>query len=249
MSISNETRRVVVGVDGSPASQEPLRWAARYARLIEATVDAVTAYAIPGAAGLSAPVVDADFDEARARQDLDEEIQQVLHEAGDAPLEQQLIRGGAADALIQASAGAKLLVVGSRGRGGFARLVLGSVSQQCALHAACPVVIVRTGGHRQYIGGTGRAGCRLTPRHPGPASVLDSVAHHGSAISTHRVKSVAPTTRRRSTSSSTAVSRTQTSKKWARACSASHLPPRRCRTGFRAASTMCRRPARPVRPP
>ncbi|MET9324983.1 universal stress protein [Streptomyces sp. NPDC003038] len=145
MNGSDEIPRVVVGVDGSPASDEALRWAVRHARQIGATVDAVAAYAIPGAAGLSAPVVAAGFDEARARQDLDDEIQKVLVQVGDVPLEQHLLRGGAANALIQASAGAELLVVGSRGRGGFASLLLGSVTQQCALHASCPVVIVRPG--------------------------------------------------------------------------------------------------------
>ncbi|WP_327412393.1 universal stress protein [Streptomyces sp. NBC_01233] len=143
MDISGPTSRVVVGVDGSPASYEALRWAVRHARLIGATVDAVAAYDLPGAAGWSAPAVDADFDEGLARQDLDDEIRKVILQVGDVPLEQHLVRGGAADALIEASAGAELLVVGSRGRGGFASLLLGSVSQQCATHAPCPVVIVR----------------------------------------------------------------------------------------------------------
>lgn len=125
------------------ASYEALRWAVRHARLIGATVDAVAAYDLPGAAGWSAPAVDADFDEGLARQDLDDEIRKVILQVGDVPLEQHLVRGGAADALIEASAYAELLVVGSRGRGGFASLLLGSVSQQCATHAPCPVVIVR----------------------------------------------------------------------------------------------------------
>lgn len=59
------------------------------------------------------------------------------------PVEEHLVRGNAVQALITASEGAELLVVGNRGRGGFARLLLGSVSQQCALHASCPVVILR----------------------------------------------------------------------------------------------------------
>uniref|UniRef100_A0AAU2VD14 Universal stress protein n=1 Tax=Streptomyces sp. NBC_00003 TaxID=2903608 RepID=A0AAU2VD14_9ACTN len=143
MDTSGPTPRVVVGVDGSPASYEALRWAVRHARLIGATVDAVAAYDIPGAAGWSAPAVDAELDETLARQDLDDEIRKVVLQAGDVPMEQHLVRGGAAQALIEASAGAALLVVGNRGRGGFASLLLGSVSQQCATHASCPVVIVR----------------------------------------------------------------------------------------------------------
>ncbi|MBT2459102.1 universal stress protein [Streptomyces sp. ISL-86] len=147
MDTSGPKPHVVVGVDGSSASYEALRWAVRQARLIGATVDAVTAYEVPGAVGWSAPAVDADFDEAQARQALDDEIKKVLVQVGDVPLEQHLIRGTAAKVLIGASVGAELLVVGSRGRGGFASLLLGSVSQQCAVHAACPVVIVRPQGN------------------------------------------------------------------------------------------------------
>lgn len=143
MDTSGRTPRVVVGVDGSPASYEALRWAVRYARFVAATVDAVAAYELPGAAGWSAPAADAEFDEAQARQDMTDEIEKVLRQVGEVPLEQHLVRGTPAKVLIRASAGAELLVVGSRGRGGFASLLLGSVSQQCAAHAACPVVIVR----------------------------------------------------------------------------------------------------------
>ncbi|WP_406340107.1 universal stress protein [Streptomyces sp. NBC_01620] len=141
MDASGQTPRVVVGVDGSPASYEALRWAVRYARLVAATVDAVAAYELP--IGLSAPALDAEIAEAQTRRAMTDEIRKVLLQVGEVPMEQHLVRGGAAGALIAASGGAQLLVVGSRGRGGFARLLLGSVSQQCAAHASCPVVIVR----------------------------------------------------------------------------------------------------------
>lgn len=143
MDTNGPTPRVVVGVDGSPASYEALRWAARYARLVAGTVDAVAAYDLPGAVGWSAPAVDAAFDEEQAKQELTEEIEKVIRQVGEVPMEQHLVRGAAAQVLIGASAGAEVLVVGSRGRGGFASLLLGSVSQQCAAHASCPVVIVR----------------------------------------------------------------------------------------------------------
>ena len=61
----------------------------------------------------------------------------------DLEIETRTVEGQAADVLVQAGHGADLLVVGSRGMGGFAELLLGSVSQQCAHHATCPVVIVR----------------------------------------------------------------------------------------------------------
>ena len=141
MDASGRIPRVVVGVDGSPASYEALRWAVRYGRLVAATVDAVAAYELPF--GWSAPALDAEIAEAQIRRAMSDEIQKVLLQVGEVPMEEHLVRGGAAQALIAASVGAKLLVVGSRGRGGFASLLLGSVSQQCAVHASCPVVIVR----------------------------------------------------------------------------------------------------------
>ncbi|MEU8518062.1 universal stress protein [Streptomyces sp. NBC_01216] len=145
MNTSEDTRRVVVGVDGSPASREALRWALRHARLTGATVTAVGIYDVPGATAWSAPAVDAAFDEEQAREALTEELGSVLAPGDDVPpVEHHLVRGNPAKVLIEAAAGAELLVVGSRGRGGFASLLLGSVSQQCAMHAPCPVVIVRS---------------------------------------------------------------------------------------------------------
>ncbi|MER6098484.1 universal stress protein [Streptomyces sp. NPDC001728] len=153
VNMDDGTPRVVVGVDGSPASREALRWAVRHARLTGATVDAVGVYDVPGATGWSAPPVDAAFDEEQARQALTEELEGVLAEIGDVPLVENLVRGTPAKILIEAARGAELLVVGSRGRGGFASLLLGSVSQQCAVHAPCPVVIVRPDGDATGAGG------------------------------------------------------------------------------------------------
>ncbi|MFG2836953.1 universal stress protein [Streptomyces zaomyceticus] len=136
-------KRVVVGIDGSPASYAALRWAARYARMVGAGVEAVAAYDVGGGIGWSAPAVDAALDAEEAKSRLKAEIGDVLGPLHDVPVEEHVVRGNAVEALITASEGAELLVVGNRGRGGFARLLLGSVSQQCALHAACPVVILR----------------------------------------------------------------------------------------------------------
>ncbi|OAR22650.1 universal stress protein UspA [Streptomyces sp. ERV7] len=145
MDTNSGNPRVVVGVDGSEASHEALRWAVSHARLIRATVDAVAAYDVPGAAGWSAPAVDADLDEEQAKKDLADELHSVLGQTGDVALTSHIVRGNPAEVLIGASADAELLVVGNRGRGGFARLLLGSVSLQCAQHASCPVVIIRQG--------------------------------------------------------------------------------------------------------
>ncbi|GAA3387457.1 universal stress protein [Streptomyces roseoviridis] len=135
--------RVVVGVDGSDSSYGALRWAARHARLIGATLEVVAAYDVPGAVGRSAPPVSAAFDEEAARRALSDEIRTVLIPVGEVPVVEHVVRARPAEALIDASAGAELLVVGSRGRGGFTGLLLGSVSQQCVAHASCPVVVVR----------------------------------------------------------------------------------------------------------
>jgi nucleotide-binding universal stress UspA family protein len=141
---------IVVGVDGSDASKEALRWAAEEARLRGASLRAIHAWSYPiGAAGLGLmPPVDAEARETveRAAQEM---AQRALAEADvDASrldADAVAVEGMAADVLVRAAAGADLLVVGSRGHGGFAGLLLGSVSQQCAQHAPCPVVIVRDG--------------------------------------------------------------------------------------------------------
>lgn len=153
-------RRIVVGIDGSPGSQAALRWALAEARLRGATLHAVHAWELPltpGGAGpyvvLGRPPEDSpklDEIELAVQQEaervLDEALGEVEGEVGDVEIERDVVQEAAPQALLRASAGAEMLVVGSRGRGGFAGLLLGSVSQQCAHHATCPVVVVRPGG-------------------------------------------------------------------------------------------------------
>ncbi|WP_405595344.1 universal stress protein [Streptomyces sp. NBC_01410] len=135
--------RVVVGVDGSPSSQSALRWAMRHAGLIGGVVEAVCAWELPGMRGWSAPAVDADLDEEVAHSGFVEELRSVVGDAPSVEVRERFVRGNPTEVLLAAAEGAEVLVVGSRGRGGFVRALLGSVSQQCALHATCPVVIVR----------------------------------------------------------------------------------------------------------
>lgn len=138
-----EAPRIVVGVDGSPSSRTALRWAVGYAGLIGGKVDAVTAWEVPGEASWSAPAVDATFDQKEAEKLLVDEVRTVLGEPGSFLVNERLVRGHPAEVLVHAAQGADMLVVGSRGRGGFRRALLGSVSLQVALHAPCPVTIVR----------------------------------------------------------------------------------------------------------
>ena len=140
-----ENRRIVVGVDGSPSSIRALRWAVRQAKLTGAEVEAVTAWSYPAGYGL-APVSDgaADF-EGDAGKVLVDALAEVSGIAPDVIIEPLVAQGHAAEVLVRAAKGADLLVVGSRGHGGFAEMLLGSVGQHCVQHAECPVLIVRDG--------------------------------------------------------------------------------------------------------
>ena len=80
---------------------------------------------------------------AQAREALDALIERELPGCDRARVQAQVIRGSAAAVLLEASRDADLLVVGNRGRGAFAELLLGSVSEHCVRHAPCPVVVVR----------------------------------------------------------------------------------------------------------
>ncbi|MFE9773673.1 universal stress protein [Streptomyces sp. NPDC005931] len=143
MQSSGPAPRVVVGVDGSPSSYAALRWADRYARTVGGVVEAIHVWDTPSARGWSGPAIDPDFDLQQARERFAEELHTVFPDDRPAHLREHLVEGDPSEALIQASEGAELLVVGRRGRGAFARAMLGSVSQRCAQHAACPVVVVR----------------------------------------------------------------------------------------------------------
>lgn len=136
---------VVVGVDGSKASDAALEWAAEEARMRGATLRVVHSWALPSWS-YSAYLPPASFDdvEPAAREDLDRQVVQVLGPHPAVPVEQELREGPAAEQILEAAADAVLVVVGSRGRGGFAGLLLGSVSAQVVQHAHCPVTIVRT---------------------------------------------------------------------------------------------------------
>lgn len=148
-------RRIVVGVDGSPPSVAALRWAVTEAELTGDTVEAVIAWQHPvGAVGYGwAPVVmDDGIDvQAIAEKTLTGTIDQVVQPGCAVTVERRIVEGYAASVLVDASAHADLLVVGNRGHGTFTDALIGSVSQNCAHHAKCPVVIVR--GHGTKVPG------------------------------------------------------------------------------------------------
>jgi nucleotide-binding universal stress UspA family protein len=139
---------IVVGVDHSEGAKAALRFALAEATLRQATLRVVHAwqYAYIGATGFerSLPALGGDIKELRdaAERELDATLRESIPEPGAVAIERRVVEDRPAAALVDASRDADLLVVGSRGHGGFAGLLLGSVSQQVAHHATCPVVIV-----------------------------------------------------------------------------------------------------------
>lgn len=138
-------RRIVVGVDGSAPSRAALTWAVRQARLTGATVEAVIAWEYPATYGYvmpAAPEINYDYGEIAAEV-VAGAIAEISGQSEQVKISSRVVQGNAAQVLLDASAGAELLVVGSRGHGGFVEALLGSVSQHCVHHATCPVVVIR----------------------------------------------------------------------------------------------------------
>lgn len=136
---------IVVGIDGSESARAALRFALDEARLRGAAVRAVAAWHVPTTTygGAFVPPADGLLDELETA--TRRTLERALTDAGDqADLEvEPVVREGApARVLLEAASDADLLVIGSRGLGGFRGLLLGSVGQQCTHHAPCPVVIV-----------------------------------------------------------------------------------------------------------
>ncbi|WP_214370752.1 universal stress protein [Pseudonocardia sp. H11422] len=150
--MDDRSRTVVVGADGSPgcegavafALQETVRRGARL--IVVAAFDLPPYWAV--AYGMPAPPEDSEALRATIREDAEAQVRKVAdglseQERG-APVEIRPAIGDPATALIDAAQNADLLVVGHRGGGGFANLLLGSVASKCVLHATCPVTVVPT---------------------------------------------------------------------------------------------------------
>ena len=143
-------RRFVVGVDGSEESQAALRWAADQAVAQGARLEVVCAWDLPSS-GLAtsyspepAGLPDAREIAGRAENALDQTLREVLGADTRLDIERVVEQGDPAAVLLRRSEGADMLVVGSRGHGGFNRLLVGSVSDKCVRHATCSVTVIRS---------------------------------------------------------------------------------------------------------
>jgi nucleotide-binding universal stress UspA family protein len=140
-----------VGVDGSGHSQQALEWAVKEAGVRHVPLTVLTVHEVAGNHWTGHPMIypaDQPMTET-IRQAAQEATQKAVEQAGEpgpAAVTVRAVSGLPAQELIEASADSDLLVVGSRGGGGFARLMLGSVSSQVVNHAACPVVVIRHEG-------------------------------------------------------------------------------------------------------
>jgi nucleotide-binding universal stress UspA family protein len=137
------TTRIVVGIDGSNPSECALRWAAQEAADRGDALEVVHAWRVPYAMHPNAQFVDAAFFKDRAVDTLDDAIDSLSTiDPAPSDVSAVLAEDDAATALVTAAEGAGLLVVGSRGHGGFVGLLLGSVSQRCVDHAPCPIAVI-----------------------------------------------------------------------------------------------------------
>jgi nucleotide-binding universal stress UspA family protein len=136
---------IVVGVDGSAGSKAALRWAYAAAERRGGAVRAVSVWQYPYLALAPSPLGGAVAPAAEMQQAAEEALETVLAEVGPPDgltLEHVVKEGSAAHVLIDEAATASMIVVGARGHGGFAGLLLGSVATQCVNHARIPTVVV-----------------------------------------------------------------------------------------------------------
>ena len=139
-------RRIVVGVDGSAPSRVALRWAQFLASATGSTLQVVAVWQTTTSFGLMGEgwgALPPDWNPAEiTREVLDSTLSDVFGDQRPPGLEASVEQGNTAQVLLDLSADAQMLVVGSRGHGGFASLLLGSVSAACTEHATCPVLVI-----------------------------------------------------------------------------------------------------------
>ncbi|MEO6956101.1 MAG: universal stress protein [Antricoccus sp.] len=147
-STSNR-HRIVVGTDGSASSTDALRWAAQIAVQTGAQITIITCWQYPQGYGMSSATSDWD-PEAAASAILSYSLTTAFGDRQPDGLRACVREGHPAQVLVEGSVDADMLVIGSRGHGGFVGLLLGSVSSYCTVHAKCPVVVVP---HARIISG------------------------------------------------------------------------------------------------
>lgn len=145
---------IVVGIDGSANAQRALEWAADEARLRGVPLRTVLAWDVPVVPFSSVAMATVDTARlaglaAEAEQHLDDALAEAAGILTGLEVKRLVAEGAPAKILLDAASDADLLVVGTRGHGGLASLVLGSVSRQCAHHSPCPVVIVPHGDEQR----------------------------------------------------------------------------------------------------
>ena len=138
---------ITVGIDGSDGAHRALEWAMKEAAAHHAPLTVVTVHEVAASGWTGNPVILPPDEPAveKARHAAEESVAKAAAQLGESqPLSVTVwaVNGFPAQELIEASRDADLLVVGSRGGGGFARLMMGSVSDQVMHHAYCPVVVV-----------------------------------------------------------------------------------------------------------
>jgi nucleotide-binding universal stress UspA family protein len=137
-----KNHQIVVGVDGSDSSKNALRWAAKLAPSLGATIHAVVAWEYPIVFGLEGGLPIPWKPDETAKEILSNTLDSVFGKGRPAGLRGSISQGHATFVLLDASEKAEMLIVGSRGLGGFSGLLVGSVSSACAEHAKCPVLVV-----------------------------------------------------------------------------------------------------------
>jgi nucleotide-binding universal stress UspA family protein len=152
--MAGTAQRIVVGVDGSPPSIDALRWALAEARLRGGELDVVHAWEYPALVvaqygGVAVPVLDRDELEQAAEDVARRAVRSVMDSPDGAgpPVPTTILTrmGKASEVILTEAKGATMVVVGARGRGGFASLKIGSVSSQVEHHAPVPVVLIPDG--------------------------------------------------------------------------------------------------------
>jgi nucleotide-binding universal stress UspA family protein len=135
--------RIVVGIDGSTASNDALRWAVRQAELTGSPLEVIMTWEWPASLGWSVPIPEGYDPETEVQQIIDAAVEAALAERPTVKADRKVVNGHPATVLVDATKGADLLVIGSRGHGEFVGMLLGSVSEFCTTNAHCPVLVHR----------------------------------------------------------------------------------------------------------